>query len=149
MEVGNLNGDNSETVEALASDRPGFLHLPRTLLYRLGITPTRMLNFKRPDGSVVEMGIADARVRFEDRSAPTPVVFDKDDAPARLGHVTLTGLGLKVDPVEHRLVEDPPLMKPPGWYEKQRLLKEWVEKNRPGHKEPHGLEPDRPTAEGE
>ena len=146
IEVGDLNGDNCETVEVLASNRPGFLHLPQMLLYRLGISPTRMLKFKTPDGNIVELGVADVRVRLDDRSAPTPVVFDEDDAPARLGHVTLAGLGLKVDPAENRLVDELPLMKPPGWYEKQRLLKEWVERNWPEHKAPHGPNSNRSPA---
>ena len=122
------------------------MHLPQTLLYRLGISPTRMLKFKSPDGNIVELGVADARVLFGDRSAPTPVVFDEDDAPARLAHVTLAGLSLKVDPAENRLVDDLPRMKPPGWYEHQRLLQEWVERNWPEHKAPHGPNSNRSPA---
>ena len=146
IEVGDLEGGSYETVEVLVSDRPGFLHLPQTLLYRLGMSPTRTFNFKRADGGIVVLGVADARVRFDDRSAPTPVVFDEDDAPARLGHVTLTGLGLKVDPEENRLVEELPRMKPPGWYEHQRLLQEWVERNWPEHKGSHGPNSNRSPA---
>ena len=128
LEIGGLDSGSSESMDVLASDRSGFLHLPRTFLYRLGISPTRAAKFERPDGSIVEMGIADVRVRYEDRSGATPVVFDDDDATPWLGHVTLTGLSLKLDQAEQKLVYNPPLMKPPWWYEYQQKLKEAIER---------------------
>ena len=69
LEVGSLDDGSAGTVEVLASDNAGFLHLPGAFLYRLGISPTSAANFKRPGGSVVEIGIVDVRVLNEDRSS--------------------------------------------------------------------------------
>ena len=62
------------------------------------------------------------------RSGPATVVFGDTDELPRVSKITLGGVRLKVDPNENRLVYEMPRMKPPEWYEEQRLLREWVER---------------------
>ena len=129
IELSNLEDrDRAESVEALVGTGCTFAHFPTALLSRLGITGNRIVKLERPDGTVAEMWMGQASVSVEDREAPTNVIFDADDAPARLGRITLSGLCMKIDPDEDRLVKYLPRMKPPGWYEHQRKLKEAIER---------------------
>ena len=129
VELSNLEDhDRAETVKALAGTGCTFAHFPTALLSRLGVSKNRLVKLERPGGTVAEMWMGQARVRVDGREGPTNVIFDADDAPARLGRITLSGLCLKIDPEEDRLVKYLPRIKPPGWYEQQRLLREWVER---------------------
>ena len=127
VEISNIHRDLVETVEVLVGTGCSHSLFPRSLLTRLGIVEKRRVKFERPDGTIVEMGMGEARIRIEDRQAPTNVVFNDDDEPASLGKVTLSGLCMKIDPEQNRLVKYLPRMKPPGWYEHQRKLKEAIE----------------------
>ena len=56
------------------------------------------------------------------------VFGDTDEAP-RVSKFTLGGVRLIVDREPNRLVYEMPRIKPPGWYEQQRLLREWVDRH--------------------
>jgi predicted aspartyl protease len=128
MELANINRDKFETVEVLAGTGCTFSYFPGSLLSRLGISQKERIQLERPHGAVVEMWLGQAWVRIDDREGPASVVFDDDDAPARLGSVTLSGLCIRIDPDENRLLKYLPRKKPPEWYERQRKLKEAIER---------------------
>ena len=122
------SNDLSETVEAQVDNRSSYAMFPENLLQRLGIKPERQHEFERRDGSRVVKWIGHARVTIEGQTGPATVVFGDTDEPPRVSKITLSGVRLRVDPEQNRLVYEMPRMKPPGWYEEQRLLREWVER---------------------
>ena len=101
---------------------------PENLLRRLGIRPERQQEFEQRDGNRVVKWIGQAHVTIEGQTGPATVVFGDTDETPRVSKITLSGVRLKVDPVENCLVYEAPRMKPPGWYEEQRKLKEAVER---------------------
>ena len=121
------SNDLSETVEAQVDAWSSYAVFPENLLRRLEIKPERQHEFERRDGSRVVKWIGYARVTIEGQAGPATVVFGDTDEPPRVSKITLAGVRLRVDPEHNRLVYEMPRMKPPGWYEEQRLLREWVE----------------------
>ena len=118
----------SGTVEAQVDDWSSFAVFPDTLLRRLGIRPERQQEFERRDGTRVVKWIGHARVTIEGQTGPATVVFGDADETPRVSKVTLSGVLLKVDREKNRLVYKTPRIKPPGWYEHQRKLKEAIER---------------------
>lgn len=117
----------SEILEARVDEWSSYAVFPEDLLRRLGIKRERQQEFKRSDGSRVLMWTGHARVTIEGQTGPATVVFGDSDTTPTVSRITLSGVSLKADPVESRLVYKLPRIKPPGWYEEQRLPREWVE----------------------
>ncbi|MBI4421300.1 MAG: aspartyl protease family protein [Gemmatimonadetes bacterium] len=109
LEIGNPSDQRSEPVDAMVDTGSTYTWIPESTLQRLGIKPHEQQTFLLADGSRVEFGIADLRVRIGARSRTTIVVFGKPDSKPLLGVVTLEEFGLGVDPVHHRLVPVPGL----------------------------------------
>ena len=101
------DGSRSVTVDALVDTGAAYTQLPAPLLRQLGARPSRQIQSRLPDGSVVADEIGEVRIRLQGVELTTLVVFAAADAPARLGAYTLTGALLAVDPVERRLVPTP------------------------------------------
>jgi clan AA aspartic protease len=104
MEVGGLDGQSFEAVEALVDTGSSYTVIPASLLRGLGITPRERIEFELADGRVIERDIGEARVRVDGRNAITLVVFGDEGVSALLGAYTLEGVRLAVDPVRKRLV---------------------------------------------
>ena len=104
IEVFSEDGSRSVTIEALVNTGSCFTRLPDSLLRELGIVPSRRIESELADGSVVEDEIGYVRVRLQGIESATIAVFAAESAPARLGHYTLTGSRLAVDPVNLCLV---------------------------------------------
>lgn len=104
MEVGTLDGQSYETIEALVDTGASYTVAPAGLLNRLRITPREHIEFELADGRIIELGIGEARVRIDGRDAVTLVVFGEEGVSPLLGAYTLEGVRLAVDPLRQLLV---------------------------------------------
>ena len=103
IEVIAADGSRSTTVDALVDTGSTYTCLPAALMQDLGIIPYRRIRSELADGSIVEDGIGEARVRVSGIELTTIVIFAGTGAPALLGAYTLEGALLAVDPVGQRL----------------------------------------------
>ena len=104
IEVGDVQGQRFEQIEALADTGATLTSVPASLLESLGVTPARRDTFRLANGQRVEMGMGETRVRVEGLETSTWVLFGQEDAPILLGALTLEALLLGVDPFNRRLV---------------------------------------------
>lgn len=104
LKLESMDGERSIELDALVDTGALYTTVPARLLMELDVTPRGRRRFLLADGRRVEMDFGDARVTIDGEQAPTLVVFGEDDDLALLGAHTLQGLGLAVDPTEHRLV---------------------------------------------
>ena len=106
MEVGTLDGQSYETIEALVDTGASYTVAPASILNRLGITPREHIEFELADGRIIELGIGEARVRIDGRDAVTLVVFGEEGVSPLLGvgAYTLEGVRLAVDLLRQLLV---------------------------------------------
>jgi len=111
VDIGDLQGQRRETVEALVDTGASFTVIPASVLRRLGISPSERWPFELAGGRRVDREIGEARVRAEGRTAPTLIVFGGETGEPLLGAHSLQGLLLAPDPVNHRLVPVPGLLK--------------------------------------
>ena len=104
MEVGTLDGQSYETIEALVDTGASYTVAPASLLNRLGITPREHIEFELADGRIIELGIGETRVRIDGRDAVTLVVFGEEGVSPLLGAYTLESVRLAVAPLRQLLV---------------------------------------------
>ena len=104
IQLGNPVGTELKELEALVDTGATTTVIPASILRRMGIAPTTYQTFEYASGEEVELGMAEVRVRVEDRETSTWVVFGSDDAGALLGAYTLEGVFLGVDPYNRRLI---------------------------------------------
>lgn len=97
------DGSRSVTVDAMVDTGSTYTCLPDALLRDLGVIPRHHIRTELADGSIVEDGVGEARVRVEGIERYTIVVFAGAGAPTLLGAYTLEGALLAVDPVEQKL----------------------------------------------
>ena len=107
IEIAKTKSDKFERIEALVDTRELYTTLPASTLRRLGIAPTDTREFQLADGSIIDIDIAEVRIKVDGRQAGTIVVFgDEDEAPL-LGSYSLEGLRLCVDAANKRLTDTP------------------------------------------
>ncbi len=104
LRISNMDGLQTQEIEATVDTGAAYTTLPKSLLRELGVAPMGKRRILRADGRRIEMDYGEARATVDGESVTTLVVFGEDDAPALLGAYTLEGLALAVDPVEQRLV---------------------------------------------
>lgn len=104
IQIGNPQGTEFEELEALVDTGATTTVIPASVLRRLGVSPAMYQTFEYASGEEVELGMAEVRVRVEDRETSTWAVFGNDDAGALLGAYTLEGVFLGVDPYNRRLI---------------------------------------------
>ena len=124
----NPDNQRQETIDARYDKRPGFAVFPRTLMRRLGIEPNFPLTITEPDGALIVKDGRSLHLSIQRQTGRGVVIFGDDDQYPRITNITLFGMGLKLDPAESRLVKRLPRIKPPGWYQEQRLLREAIER---------------------
>ena len=103
IEVIAADGSRSVSVDATVDTGSTYTCLPEALLRDLGVIPRDRIRTELADGSIVEDGVGEARVRVAGIEATTIVVFADTDTPSRVGAYTLEGALLSVDPVEQKL----------------------------------------------
>ncbi len=104
LEIGDLDGEHYETVEAMVDSGAAYSFMPPSLLTKLGIQPHRRVSFELADGTRIERDVGWARIRLNGDSESSPVVFGDENLTPLLGAVTLELLNLGIDPVNARLI---------------------------------------------
>ena len=104
LQIGDLAATRFEDVEAVVDTGSTFTSVPRQLLQRLGVQPTRRQRFRIANGEVVENDVGDVMLRLAGKPGTTPVIFGDPGEPTLLGAVTLEAFLLAVDPVHQTLV---------------------------------------------
>lgn len=111
IEIASLDGNRYERFEALVDTGASHTCVPRDRLERLGVQPEEPWPFVLADGREMICDVAWARIRIGGKPQPTIVVFGDEGSEPLLGAFTLEGFRLAVDPVSHRLVPVPGLLK--------------------------------------
>ena len=104
IEIGGLDGEGLEELEALVDTGATTTVIPAPVLRRLGISPSRRETFEYAGGERVDLDMAEARARVDGRETTTWVIFGEEGSSALLGAYTLEGVFLGVDPYGRRLI---------------------------------------------
>lgn len=104
LEVFSSDGTRSVTIDAMVDTGASYTCLPKALLQDLGIVPSRKVESKLADGTLVEDDVAIARMNIQNVEVAAYVVFVEEPAPTLLGVIALESALLAVDPIEHRLI---------------------------------------------
>ncbi len=104
IEVGDLRGEQFETVDVLVDTGSTFTAVPGDLLRRLGVPVQRTAQSELADGTVAPVEVGKTMIRLEGQQFTTPVIFGKEGEPSLLGVMALEEALLAVDPVGRRLV---------------------------------------------
>jgi len=110
-EVGNPVGDMFEAIRPLVDTGASYSWIPRDILDRLGVAPEENWPFVLADGREVQYPVASTLVKLSGRARSTIVIFGAPDSEPLLGAFTLEGFRLAADPVNHRLISVPGLLK--------------------------------------
>ncbi len=110
IQVGDLQGQRYESLEALVDTGSSHLVVPRPMLERLGVSVEERLPFELADKRIVEYDVGQVRVRIDGRERFTTVVFGGPGTDSLLGSSTLELFNLGVDPVRRRLISLPGLL---------------------------------------
>ncbi len=108
--VGDPEGHQYETVQALVDTGATYTMVPSSMLRRLGVQPHTHAVFHLADGRGIERDIGQTWVRVNGGAVITLIVFGDEDAQPLLGSYTMEGLLLAPDPVNERLVSVPGLL---------------------------------------
>ena len=104
IDIGDVQRRRIETMEVSIDDNLMPTVIPAHVLTGMGIAPTKRQIFEYANGEHVELGMAEAIVRFQGAETHTWVVFGDESCDATLGKYTLGGLLLRVDSERERLV---------------------------------------------
>lgn len=107
VEIGDLDGNRFEMIEAFVDTGATYTRVPSDLLERLGVRPREEWPFVLADGREVSCGIAWIRIRIASREELTIAIFGDPGSEPRLGLFTLEGFLLAADPVNRCLVPVP------------------------------------------
>ena len=104
IHIGDAVRERFEMVEAWVDTGASYTLVPRTILERLGHTPTHRRPFRLADGSIVDMGLCQVPLRIGEETSMVSCVFGEESTEPLLGATALEEFGLGVDPVNHALV---------------------------------------------
>ena len=111
IQVGDLAGQHFVDMEALVDTGSTYTVLPKEVLDQLGIEQEGHRSFELGDDRIVEYPIGYARMRLDGGQTIVLVVFGPEGSDPLLGATALEHLSLAVDPIHHRLVAVPALLK--------------------------------------
>ena len=114
VELGNLNGEEFLTVNALIDTGSTHTTVPASILEGLGVEAENRRSFRLADNRVVEYATGYVRIRYGGDEAVVQVVFGPEDIGSCIGATTLENLSLAVDPLEQTLVPVSGLMRRHG-----------------------------------
>lgn len=104
IDIGDAQGAQWESAEALVDTGSTYTWVPAPLLERLGVRPQFQREFETADGRVIERDLAVTMLRWDGEAMPTLVVFGGAGDAVLLGAYTLEGFSLAPDPVNRRLI---------------------------------------------
>ena len=110
IDVGDLQGERYERVDALVGTGASYTTVSTALLRRLGVTVHDKAVFTLAHGRRIEREIGQTWIKIDGRSVITLVVFGEEGTDLLLGAYALEGLRLGVDPVGQRLISVPGLL---------------------------------------
>jgi aspartyl protease family protein len=111
IEIGSRDGERYVAMDALVDTGATYTWIPRAVLDGLGVVPEEEWPFHLADGREVWYPVAWIRVRIGGRARPTIAIFGEPGSGPILGAFTLEGFRLAADPVNHRLISVPGLLK--------------------------------------
>ncbi len=110
IEIGDPDGNRSESVRALVDTGASYTTVPSSVLRNMTVTAHDRVTFILADGRRVQRDLGRTWVRIQGRSEITLVVFGDEESEALLGAYTLQGLLLGVDTPNERLMPVPGLL---------------------------------------
>ena len=96
--IGDPQGQQYESLDALVDTGATYTTLPDPLLRRLGVGTGRRVEFELADGSIIEREVGQTWVQINGDTAIVPVVFADEGSAPLLGAVTLETFLLKSRP---------------------------------------------------
>jgi predicted aspartyl protease len=93
-----------EELEPFVDTGAAFSWIARIRLERLGVTPSRRMQFRTIEGRVLERDLAIVYVATDGYTAPDLVVMAEPGEMEVIGAHSIEGLGLAADPVQKKLV---------------------------------------------
>ncbi len=104
MTVSNVSGpDKSCKVRFLVDSGAVHSLVPREILSELGIVPQHVQFFSLVDATEIKREVGYALFKYQDRSAPAPVIFGEPGDEPLLGATTLENMSLVLDPFQREL----------------------------------------------
>ena len=104
IEIGGVDRERFETVDALVDTGATYSAMPATVLRSLGVSPFDRRTLRLADGNRIYRDLGEMSVRINGSVQFTPVIFSDDASNPILGAVTLEQFSMAVDPVAKRLV---------------------------------------------
>lgn len=77
--------------------------LPEGIWQQLGLQPDETLEFILADGTKIQRGASECRIRLNGKERHTPVILGQPGDEPLLGAITLKNLGLILDPFQRTL----------------------------------------------
>lgn len=111
LEVGDLAGERFIALEAVVDTGASDTFLPGDVLDSLGIARTERHPYQLADDTTIEYDVGQATIRLDGRERFVLVVFGPDAVTPLLGATTLELFHLGVDPVGHRLIPVPGMLR--------------------------------------
>ena len=108
LEIVSADGDRYERLDAVVDTGTMYSWVPGSILRSLGFEPALTRPFVVADGMTIERGLSVIRVRIDDETLPTLVIFGDEGSLPVLGRITLEEFGLSVDPAKEKLVRESP-----------------------------------------
>ena len=100
----------TEKLEFLVDSGAIFSVVPASVLRRLGIKPREKQEFRLANGEKIVREKGGALFRYGRRVGGSDVVFGETGDATLLGSLTLTALGLSLDPLKRELREIPMML---------------------------------------
>lgn len=105
IQVGDLDGQISEEMDALVDTGTMMSVVPASTLRQLGINPVKSEVFERADGGErVALDMGHANIRVQGKETISWVIFGDETGDVLLGAHTLAGVMLGVDESAQRLI---------------------------------------------
>jgi clan AA aspartic protease len=115
VEVGDLAGARFMSLDAVVDTGASDSFLPGDVLNSLGIERIERRPYQLADDTTVDYDVGQARIRLDGRERFVLVVFGPVGVTPLLGATTLELFQLDVDPVGHRLIPVPGMLKTYSW----------------------------------
>ena len=104
IELGNKEGSNWRTLDALVDTGASTTSIPASLLQELGVRPVATERFRFAQGEVRELPVGYTWLRFAGKELVTQVIFNAEGTSPLLGAMALEAAYMAVDPVGQRLI---------------------------------------------
>jgi predicted aspartyl protease len=104
LKISNLyDASRSEELSLMVDTGAAFSWIARKRLESLGVPGIRRMRFRTIEGHLIERELAEVRTFVGEFSGPDTVVVAEPGDMELMGALSIEGLGLAADPVQHRL----------------------------------------------